>query len=85
MSYLKFRKYFGLLAYVFIPVVFLFSLMSGYGEIYYIIGIVFAVAIIFSLIETYVVKCPKCGEKPLSFLGQIPEKCPYCGEPFAEE
>ena len=83
MSYIKFRKQLGgIIAYIAIPPVLIFSMI--FGNILYTVGIIFIGLILFSLMESLLAKCPKCQNKPIPFLGEIPAKCPYCANSFVD-
>ena len=38
------------------------------------------VAVIFKIIETLMVKCNHCKNRPLSLLKNFPDICPHCGK-----
>jgi hypothetical protein len=38
------------------------------------------VALIFKIIETLMVKCNHCKNRPLSLLKNFPDICPHCGK-----
>ena len=36
------------------------------------------------LVESLLIKCPFCKNKPIPFLGEIPTTCPYCNKKFVD-
>jgi len=78
MKYVEFRRKWQILIYFFGFLLIIISGIVGRHLIYFIVGIIF----IGSLLETVLIICPNCKEKPVSLLKQFPKKCKHCGENF---
>ncbi len=74
-NYIKFRSdydpavYYVLLLLVIIPATAIWR-----NSIFYIVAILFILA----LLESFIVKCPYCNNRPVNLLRQFPKECPYC-------
>jgi len=78
-KYLKFRKDYSILIYYlqyFVITLSALLIIVWESLIFWVVGLIF----VLGLLEYFIVKCPHCRKRPVSFWRQFPAKCRSCGK-----